>query len=175
MKKIGLITVIALFAALVISGCGNSKADPYVSPSGPYMFINGSITDVNVSNTKYEIFIQLLKDGFGVEGAEVKVTPFDASLGTVKPSTVTTDVDGWANYEYFSPANTDRLIGQSVLLSAFYDDGNGSVLFGTMTINFVNPSAGGGTCSSGTCTTGSCTTGTCTTGTCTTGTCPSAP
>ncbi len=161
MKKTGLIVLFALFVTVMIIGCGNSKQDPTTSLDGTYTFFNSSTTNVDTPDTNYVIFTQLLKDGIGLEGREVRIGPFDVGLGYVRPSTVYTDIDGWAIYTYTSPNDTEKLIGQSALLSTVYDDGNGTITFGTIDINFVAPPPPDDNTTDGNGTTSPCSTGTC--------------
>ncbi len=141
MKKFGIFIFLSLLSALFIIGCGsNTKADPAHSSTGPYMIVNASSPfEVSDTNISYELYVQLLKDGYGYEGAEIRIQPFDAMYGRVSPSMQITDIDGWAKFPYTPPTDIKPLIGQSAVLHAVFDDGNGSVLVKDIILNFVTP------------------------------------
>jgi len=141
MKKLGIFAFLSLLSALFIVGCGsNTKADPTHSSKGPYLFVNASSPfEVSESNATEELRVQLLKDGYGYEGATVKIQPFNSLYGIVTPSTTVTDVDGWAVFPYLPPADIKPLVGQSAVLNAVFDDGNGTVLVESIILNFVAP------------------------------------
>jgi len=135
----GLLAV--LLASFFLVGCGsNTRPDPVDTGTGPYRFINASTPlDINESDSDYELFIQLLKDGFGMEGELVKIAPFDRRFGYIRPSSVYTDEDGWAIYSYHSPPDVGTLAGERVMLNVIYDDGDGEVLYGNIELVFVEP------------------------------------
>jgi len=141
MKRSAAFLFVLLFAFFFLTACGsNTKPDPVDTTGSPYTFINASTPmDIDESDTDYELFIQLLKDGFGMEGQLVKIAPFDIHYGYIRPSSIYTDEDGWAIYSYHSPADTSKLAGEHVMLDVIYDDENGSVLYGNIELIFVAP------------------------------------
>jgi len=137
MKKIAGMMTVALFAVLLIFGCGsNTKLDP-IGGGSPFAFINASTPmDINISSSDYNLSVQLIEDGFGSAGQTIKMEVFDSKYGIVDPAEVETDNSGWAVFNYHSPEDLHTVNGQSVTITAVYDDGNGSILFQNFVLNF---------------------------------------
>ena len=132
MKKIGVYTILTLFATILMIGCGsNTKQDPLPPPPPPppgssYSFTNASTPlDINESDKDYDLSVQLIDGAFGLPGQTVKMAAFDSNYGIVDPAEVETDDGGWAHFSYHSPDNIDDISGQSITLQAvmeIYDD-----------------------------------------------------
>ncbi len=149
MKKIGLISLLALLVSAIMIGCGgNSKQDP-LPPIvvNPYAFVNASTPlEILESDTVYQISVQLTEDGFGSPGQTVLMRPFDRTFGLMESETVETDDSGWAVFNYLSPENIHDVSGQSVTLQAVFElyddeneggDDNETVLVGSIAQDFV--------------------------------------
>jgi len=85
-----------------------------------YSFYNATTPlTVSEANTKYQIKVQLLKDGYVAVGETIKLRPFDNTYGNTAVYEATTGPDGYATFEYTSP-ETLPAYGSSVTLTADY-------------------------------------------------------
>jgi hypothetical protein len=143
MKKIVGMIAGVFAAAVLIVGCGsNSKLDP-IGGGSPYAFINASPPiKIEESGKDYNLSVQLIENGFGAPGEEVKMMPFDRKYGVVEPAVVDTDESGWAGFNYTAPEDLGEVSGQSITIRALFDDGNGSVIAQDFVLNFINIASG---------------------------------
>jgi len=147
MKKIAGMMTVALFAVLVILGCGsNTKLDPLPPPppGSTYAFVNASTPlDIDESDKDYNLSVQLVDGAFGLPGETIKMATFDSKYGIVDPAEVETDDSGWAHFSYHSPDDLRDVGGQSITLQAVLiiynedDDNNETAPVGSMTQDFV--------------------------------------
>ena len=143
MKKIAGIIVGLVSAAVLIIGCGgNSKLDP-IGGGSPYAFINASSpVEIEESGKTYQLSVQLIENGFGAAGQEIKMLPFDRKYGLIESEIVDTDASGWAVFNYLAPEDLREVSGQSTTLNAIFDDGNGSVIAQEFVLNFIDVNSG---------------------------------
>jgi len=143
MKKIVGIVAAILLTALTIAGCGsNTKLDP-IGGGSPFAFINATTPmKIEEGGKVYELRVQLIEDGFGSAGQEIKMLPFDSKYGLLESESVETDTSGWAVFNYTAPEDLREVSGQSTTLHALFDDGNGSVIAQDFVLNFISVPSG---------------------------------
>jgi len=107
-----------------------------------YSFFNATTTDISQANTPYTIKVQLLKDGYAVSGKTIKMKAFSSTYGTVSVAEVLTGADGFANFDYTSPAVLPTNGTTTELQLDFQDDSNQTI---TQYILLTFNAIGGGT------------------------------
>ena len=103
MKKIGLISLLALLVGIIIIGCGgNSKQDPIPPiPTNGYLLTNVTTPfDIGFAGQEKDFHVQLLKDGLPSTGEAIKVAGLPSEYGFVTPAVATTDDSGYAQFHY---------------------------------------------------------------------------
>jgi len=140
---------------------GNSKStphletydynDPNAGGSGPseagYSFYNATTPmQIVQPSTAYEIRVQLLLDTHPVAGKTVRLDAFSSSFGSVTKYDVTTGEDGYAIFNYTSPATLPVAGSYAPLNITFLDeDANATTPMAQhITLEF-NSATGGGT------------------------------
>jgi hypothetical protein len=140
MKRDILYSIVLLFSALILSACGtDSKSNP-VSVS-KYSFFNATTplvvveptlrvesnettgeSNVTVTNDTYIIAVQLLKHGLIETGQVIEMQPFSLNFGYVVDMVTLTTTNGYAVFEYHSPADYDLVKGQEIIIQAIFID-----------------------------------------------------
>ena len=139
MKKIGIFSLLFSFVLLWIVGCGSDTRLNPIGGGSPYAFVNASTPmKIEEGGKTYELSVQLLEDGFGSPGQEVKMLPFDRKFGSLDTESVDTDESGWAKFNYTAPEDLREVSGQSATLNALFDDGNGTVIGQEFVLNFIS-------------------------------------
>ena len=132
MKKRIIYSFILATALLLLSACGsNSKED---APDGGDVtsapssgFFNATTPlDITQINTKYEIKVQMIENGYVASGKTVQLVPFDKIFGSSANYSATTGADGYAIFNYTSPASL-LADGTSIILKLSNDE-NGTVI-----------------------------------------------
>jgi hypothetical protein len=143
MKKIAGIIAGIFAAAVLIIGCGsNSKLDP-IDGGSPFAFLNASSPmKIEEGGKVYQLSVQLIENGFGSAGQEIKMLPFDRKYGLIESEIVDTDTSGWAVFNYQAPEDLREVSSQSTTLNAIFDDGNGSVIAKKFVLNFIDVNSG---------------------------------
>jgi len=121
-------------------GSSSDSTAPGETTDNGYSFYNiGTPVTVTQTSAQYEIKAQLLKDGFAAPNETVKLKPFDDQYGTVASSSVVTDSNGYAIFQYTSPATLPPS-GTSTTLTLVYDD-EGTTLEAEIVLNFGQDAA----------------------------------
>ena len=106
-------------------------------PEAGYGIINATTPlQIGEESVDYAISMQVTKDGYVAADKTVKLKPFNSQYGTIKTSStyeVTTDVNGIAQFDYFSPKELP-VDGTSTTLEAVVVDENDTVLAGPQSI-----------------------------------------
>jgi len=156
MKKtliLGLLTSVAL----MMSGCGSNDFDVAGAdgntPDTPDT--NGSNNTVAISfynattpltiarpHTRYEISVQVLKNGLIQPDAVVALKPFDKKFGSARAYSVSTSVDGYARFDYTSPSIMPA-DGTKTTLMLLTADGQGRSIQQAINVIFDTTSTGG--------------------------------
>jgi len=74
------------------------------SPAPSNGFFNATTPlKITQANSPYEIKVQVIKDGYAIEGKEVKAKSFDFTYGSISNPTAITGEDGYVVFNYMSP------------------------------------------------------------------------
>ena len=133
MKKIGLISLLALLVSVVMIGCGgNSKQDPIPPvPTNGYQLTNVTTPfDIGYAGQEKDFKIQLLKNGLPVSGEKIMTESLPAVYGFVESAMSVTDDSGYAVFHYKAADPLTNGIRQLALIH--YDEDNIS------TIDYLN-------------------------------------
>ena len=107
-----------------------------------YSFYNATTTEVSQGSTPYDVKIQLLKDGYAVPGEKIKMKAFPSVYGSVSAHEVTTGTDGFAEFDYTSPAILPANGTSTSFEVSFMDESNATITQ-NLVVNF-NTSGGSG-------------------------------
>jgi|GEM_PF-724019 len=109
-----------------------------LQPEDGYSFYNATTPlAISEADTKYQIKVQLLKDGYVAVGETIKLRPFDNTYGDIAIYEASTGSDGYVTFEYTSP-ETLPAYGSSVTLTAdYFVDENASITPKEIVLNFT--------------------------------------
>jgi hypothetical protein len=105
------------------------------TPAPSNGFFNATTpVEVTQANSPYEIKVQVIENGYVASGKVVQLKPFSSIYGNVSSYTVTTATDGYATFNYTSPA-TLPVNGTSTLLQLVNDE-NGTIITKDIRLDF---------------------------------------
>ncbi len=154
MKKHILTILTFLFVSVVmLTGCGSSSNDgsmPIILPEKPTPGLSGYVFDnattpieITQSNKDYTLQVQLLKDGFIVVGETVQLKAFSALYGDVTSYSAITGTDGYANFDYISPAVLPASGPIQDPLKIIFIDENNQTITQEIVLDFQSSTGGG--------------------------------
>jgi hypothetical protein len=149
-----------LALALILSGCGGNSiedikatsstvtpANPTdggtITPSTPnvdgnFSFFNvpSSLT-VSAASKVYPIKLQLINKAIkGVSGKTIEILAYDNRFGEMTSMSVTTDANGFANFEYTAPNDLASIDGKTLALTVVFDDNGTRIDSANITLSF---------------------------------------